>query len=490
MITDQPLSRLLSMREARDPATDLLIRAWTGADPADRAAMLVAEDDPARAGVVGGAPFDLLAQGNVPGVLEHVRNATRVSPALRVAEAEALLAAGAIQSGLECLQTLHRNAYAPATLALARRTLQLGDEANASRIAAHLPRHVHAMMVRVRADLAIGHTADAMLGLEPFLEGTLPTTPGTAAGIAALSAAVLAKGGGKKKLVAFARELLNAKGLPSTMLPGVARAAWTAGLGAEAWRRMMTSEGDEPFAAAARIELALLSGEAVLAEKAAEEAGILGAASGEARELLSGRFKHNEHIAATLRRSDRTVHVWRTAGERYAAWLRRMPELGARIEVCDLKKGKLPKSEEVPDLAIDDGALPALIDPSQVPMKAKAAAPVYIHPKLCQGVALGLDLSADVVGGEELGMKRTATPDRAGIVVAPADEALELGAAGKACVAIAIPGDPYWMGPLPERSFGSLRVLRAHRVDGWKNAAKELGSALQALLGAPEDSRT
>ena len=484
MITDQSLSRLLSLRQARDPATDLLVRAWTGADPSDRAAMLVAEDDTGRAGLVGGAPFDMLARGEVPEVLEHVRSAQRLTPALRIAEAEALLAAGAIRAGLEVLQELHQNAYAPGTLALARRTLQLGDAARANRVAAQLPRHVHAVVVRVRAALATGRGLDALLGLEPFLEGTLPAVP-AAAGLAALAASVLAKVGARDKLMAFARGLLDARDLPAMLLPGMARVAWTAGLGAEAWRRVQAHDESDPFTAAARLELAVLSGDRDSAERAGTEAGALASASAEARALLSGNFPRTGDLALLLAKNDPSVHVWRTSGERYAAWLCRVVELPARVSIFDLAQRILPQVEEVPDLAIDDAALPSLIDPGQIPISVPARLPLYVHPKLCQGVALGLDMTAETLQPEQLGIEVTSVPEKAGLIVAPASEALKLAAVGRACIAIAIPGDPYWLGPVPERSFAGLRVLRSHPADGWKRAGEALATAIDSLLSIP-----
>lgn len=482
MIPDQALGRLLSLREGRDPATDVLVRGWRRFHPSDRAAMLVAEDDTGRASLVGGAPFDLLARGDVPGVLAHVRAAERVTPALRVAEAEALLTAGAIRSGLELLRSLHRDAYAPATLALARRTLQLGDAVGALRIASHLPRHVHAVVIQVRAALALGRGHDGLLALEPFLGGTLPTLPSAAAALAALAASVLARVGARDRLLAFARVLLEAKDLPDLLLPGMARAAWTAGLGADAWRRLQSHERGDPFAAAARLELGVLSGDARLAERAGADAGVLASFSQDAHALLSGDFPQSSELARPLADPDRTVHVWRTSGERYAAWLRRLADLPARVSVFDLAQGIVPDPHDIPDLALDDAALPSILEPSRVPVRSPARLPLYVHPRLCQGAALGLDLAGDALPPGLPGLALASAPNEAGIVLAPADEALELAASGRPCIAVATPGDPYWLGPVPERSFASLRVLRPHPGDGWKNVGEFARAAIDSLL--------
>ena len=94
MTADRELSRVRWLRESRDAAADLVIRGWFGFDTGDRAAMLVAQDDPGRAALVGGAPFTELFQEDIGAVLDHARDPSRASAACEVAEAYALFMAG------------------------------------------------------------------------------------------------------------------------------------------------------------------------------------------------------------------------------------------------------------------------------------------------------------------------------------------------------------------------------------------------------------
>ena len=169
MYFDRSLVHTTRSRTATDQGAELLIHAWTGWPAGVRAAMIAAQGNLMRAAACAGGGWAALAAGNVSQAIETAR-ASIHAPGMGVLEAEALFAAGAFAAGFARLETLHAQGNAAASLALARRRLQMGDHEGAIGAANVLPLHAHAALIGARAALASNRTTHAWRLVEPFLE--------------------------------------------------------------------------------------------------------------------------------------------------------------------------------------------------------------------------------------------------------------------------------------------------------------------------------
>lgn len=481
MLIDTVLADAGRARTACAPGTDVLLDAWRGAPPDHRAAMAVARGDLQLAGACGGDGWRQLAEGDVAGALRVARGERCASAAMRLLEGEALLAAGAIRAGLERLDALHHEGEPAASLALARRRHMLGDHAGAERVAAALPMYVHAASIGARAALMNGRTAAAFLFIEPFLGAVAPLPEPSAAGaVAVVAASIMARRGQLAELEGFARGLLDAPDLHEDMMPAAARVAWTGGLAIRAWDRFGVE--DNPWMAAARLELAVLAGDAALAARLMQRAGPLGAPAAAALRLLRGVTREDmpDGEADQVFREGVTVHVWRTHPHRWRPWIEAARQTPADVAVFDLAGNALPDRRTVPQVVLDDGALLDLLPPNRVPVRSRGDG-VWIAPLLCRGLGIGHDWPEEETRMLRASTRPAARRKDAAVWVLGADEALANAHPGRPIVVVAPPGDPFWAGPLPERVWSGLRVVRADARSGWKGAGARVAEAARSL---------
>ena len=358
-----------------------------------------------------------------------------------------------------------------------------------------LPLHAQAALIGARAALAAHRIDVAFRFVEPFLNALAPLPePSVAGAVAVTAASVLAKMENHARLRSFVDRLLDAGDLPDDMMPAVARAAWIGGRGRSAWEKFGLVE--EPWTLAARLELAVLAGHPDLAARLLERTGPLGAPSAPSVHILRGGPETGGEVetADDLRLTDharevfgegRTVHIWRSHPYRWAPWIEAARRTPADVTVCDLAAGELPGLESLPWAVLDDGALVDLLAPVPVPVPVADATPaagtgVRIGSKLCSGVGIGHDWPE-----KETEVVRRALPPASGdaaVQVLGAERALACAARGRPLVVIAPPGDPFWAGPLPERVWPFLRVVRADAADGWNGAGTRVVAAAEALL--------
>lgn len=486
MFLDRALAGVYRARVAWGNGVDILVDAWRSAPPDHRAAMIAGQGDLHRAGLRGGAGWKKLAEGDAAGALRVARAEKSANPALELLEAEALLALGAIVAGFDCLDALHRRGNAAASLVLARRRHMLGDHAGAEQVALALPIHAQAALTGARAALMNDRARAAIRYLEPFLDGSAPIPEPMVAGMVAVTAAsALARIGRFDLLGRFARRLLEPADLPPDMMPFVARAAWHGGLAAQAWERFRGHEGHtEPWMAAARLELALLAGDAERALRLMEQAGPMGAPSEAALALLSGAALDGPagEEAGKLFREGVTVHVWRTHPHRWQPWIEAALRTPAEVGVFDLAAGELPDAQVVPQVVLDDSALIHLLPPVPVPGRGRGGAGVWIGEPLCRGAGVDLDWpERETVVIEAAGLP-AAGRDDAAVWVLGTDEALPHVHEGRAIVAVARPGDPFWAGPIPERVWPALRVVRPDPRERWNGAGARVADAARTVL--------
>ena len=449
--------------------------------------MVAAQGDLARAASYARGVWNKLLDGDVKAAMEAVGEADG-SPGMAFAEAEALFAAGAVVAGLDRLETLHREGDPAGTLALARRLHQLGNHAGAVRAAQSLPWHAHAALTGARAALSCDQPGIALRFVEPYLQGYAPLPePAVAGAFAMTTAAILAKFGEYAQLQRFVDRLLPAGDLAEDMMPAVARAAWIGGRGREAWHRFDVAES--PWCVAARLELAALAGDADLAAKLLSRAGPLGVPSKAAIQLLQGLPDTSHHRGSDYRLTDdarevfaqgRTVHVWRTHPNRWEPWIDAALRTPANVVVCDLVAKQLPEPDSLPWAVMDDGALVEALAPVPVAAARKTGRGVRIGTDLCKGVGVVLDWPDD-----EDAIVRRSLPAAAGdaaVEVLGADDALPRVGRGQPLVVIAPPGDPFWSGPIPERVWQAVRVIRMSPQTGWQGAGSLVVEAAQAML--------
>ena len=488
MYADRALESARRDRSARDHGVDILLDAWSGSPKDRRAAMVAAQGDLARAASYAGGPWQTLLEGDVKAVLAASRKAGG-SQGMRYLEAEALFSAGAVALGLDRLEELHRQGDPAATLALTRRRHQLGDHAGAIRVARTMPGHAHAALAGARSALMSNRPGIAWQLVEPYLEGhaSLPE-PAVAGAFAITAASTLARLGEHLQLQRFVDRLLPAGDLAEDMMPAVARTAWIGGRASEAWNRFDVS--DSPWCAAARLELAVLAGDAELATHWLSRTGPLGVGAQMAVRLLRGQPDAGDDAGdCRLTRSarevfatGRTVHVWRTHPHRWQPWIEAALLTPAQVVVCDLAANEIPDPDVVPWAVMDDGALVEELIPNDVERVPVRGGGVYVGGDLCQGVGIGHEwpVREDNVVRASLPLSR----DTAAVNVLGADEALAKVGKGQPLVVIAPPGDPFWAGPMPERTWQSMRVIRADAQKGWDGAGQRVVDAARELLAA------
>ena len=488
MYADRALLGARRDRTARDHGVDILLDAWSGSPKDRRAAMVAAQGDLARAASYAGGAWQTLLEGDVKAVLAATRKASG-APGMGCLEAEALFSAGAVTAGLERLEDLHRKGEPAATLALVRRRHQLGDHVGVIRVARTMPGHAHAALAGARSALMVNRPVIAWQLVEPYLEGHAPLPEPAVAGAFAITAAsTLARLGEHVQLQRFVDRLLPAGDLAEDMMPAVARTAWIGGRASEAWHRFDTSES--PWCAAARLELAILAGDADLATHWLSRTGPLGVGSNLAVRLLRGQPETDVEAGdCRLTRSarevfadGRTVHVWRTHPHRWDPWIDAALATPAQVVVCDLARNDVPDPDVLPWAVMDDGALVEELAPNDVERGPVRGGGVYVGGDLCRGVGIGHEwpVREDNIVRASLPVAR----DTAAVRVLGADEALAKAGEGQPLVVIAPPGDPFWAGPLPERIWRSVRVIRADAQKGWDGAGRRVVDAAKDLLAA------
>ena len=451
-----------------------------------RAAMAAAQGDLTRAAACAGGAWRKLLDGDLQAVLDMTRKHAG-SPGMGFVEAEALFSAGAVTAGLAQLEHLHGQGQPAATLALVRRRHQLGDHIGAVRAARTMPWHAHAALAGARSALAADRPGIALRLVEPFLEGHAPVPePAVAGAFAVATATILARLGDHSPLRRFVDRLLPAGDLVEDMMPAVARAAWIGGRAREAWHRFDVP--DNAWCAAARLELAILAGDAESCGKLLVSAGPLGIGSRPAVQLLEGRAGRAgadgdrclTERAREVFAPGRIVHLWRTHPYRWQPWIEAALRTPAQVVVCDLAAKRLPDAESVPWAVMDDGALIGELAPVVVETAPGRGRGARIGNDLCRGAGIGHDWPS----GEDDVVRRSLPPadDDAAVEVLGADAALAKVASGRPLVVIATPGDPFWAGPLPERVWRSVRVIRYDAKTGWNGAGDRVVAAVRALV--------
>ena len=491
MLIDRTMVDAYRLRTSRGPGIDLLLDSWNGVPADTRAARLLAGGDVQLASAYGGG-WKLLAEGDVVGALREARGSRSGAPAMKLLEAEAFLAAGGIVAGLDRLEALHNAGEPVFTLALARRRHLLGDYIGAEEAAAALPHHAQAALIGARAALASDRPAAAFHFIEAFLDGCAPIPePMVAGAIAVVAASIMARRGQFDALRRFAKDLLGAAVLPDEMMPTVARVAWIGGLAAEAWELF---GANSPWMAAARLELAVLAGDAALASRWLKRAGALGIQSAPAVLLLqggleeeAGRVRMNQAVEQMFG-AGVTVHVWRTHPHRWSPWINAALRVPADVKVFDLARGETPDAGTIPHVVLDDGSLVELLQPVSVPARPLTGDGVWIGSPLCRGIGVGRDWPDEETRAIRSSASLAADRESAAVWVLGADTAFEGARQGRRIVAVAPPGDPFWAGSLPERSWPSLRIVRADARTGWVGAGARAVEAVESLL-AMEDGR-
>ena len=407
-------------------------------------------------------------------------------------EAEALFSSGAVVAGLGRLQELFARSDPAGTLALARRRHQLGDHVGAVGAALGLPWHAQTALTGARAALAYHRTDVAFRFVEPFLQCVAPLPEPAAAGaMAVVTASILAKSGEWTRLQDFADRLLHAADLTVDMMPAAARVAWIGGRASEAWNRFTPKEG--PWGVAARLELAVLAGEPVLATRLMKDAGPLGVPSAPALHLMKGGSASAQKppVGGDVCLSDsarevfgegRTVHVWRTHPYRWQPWIDAARRTPADVRICGLAARDLPEPDALPWAVLDDGSLVDMLAPVPVPVAAPRGSGVRIESKLCEGVGIGHDWPENESEKIRHAFESMPVEGEPAVQILGAEAALARVHVGQALVVVAPPGDPFWAGPLPERIWPSIRVVRADLRNGWDGAGDEAVAAARELL--------
>ena len=466
-----------------DPASGVLQAAWNRDPPERRAVMAAAGGDFTRAAAIAGGVWTSLARGEVAAALREARGEAPAPQTMSMAyaEAEALVQAGAVVAGLERLAELHTGGFASATVSLARHCHRLGDHERVVTLAQTMPGHAELALVGARAALAVERLDVAERLLDPWLQGVLPAPGGLQAGaFANVAAALLAQRNDHERLGFMARALLAAADAPDDMTPAIARVAWRANLARQAWERYDPER--TPWGTVGRLELALLSGNATSAGKLMQKAGALGAPARTMLALLTGAEPDHEE-ANRLLGKDQTVHVWRTHAHRWQPWIEAAESAAARIEVYDLASNELPDEEALPDVMVDDGMLATLVAPKPPAAYAGPGSGVWIDAPLCSGIGMGHDWPSDESESLAASVGGHALTDREGARawVVGGEQALSSAGEGRPMVVVAPPGDPFWAGPLPERAWPRMRIVRADPARGWAGFGERVGElALEA----------
>ena len=481
MYLDRSLAHTHRMRLAGEPGSTILADAWLGTPPAIRAALAAAQGDLHLAAVCGGSNWAALCNGRAPEAFDAARAAPD-SPGMKHLEAEALLAAGLIVAGLRALEALFAQGDPAAAIALIRRRHALGDHRGAMLAAGAIPHHASAALTGARAALLLGSLSTSWGFLEPFVEGLVPAPePLTAGAIAVAAAATLARMGSYGQLRGFAERMSFAGHLPDSMMPAGARVAWTAGLAQQAWTRL--SSVDTPLAVTARAELALLAGDADLARTLLSQCGHLATPGMASLAVLAGDVQINDELPNPFI-AGHAVHIWRTHPRQWGPWIAAAQATEANVVVCDLAEGLLPDPAAAPDAVLDDGALVGVVQPARVPLPAPRGEGLWLARAPCAGIGIGHDWPESELAPIRASFPPAPAPEHAALAFVGPDDALTLVERGVRCAVAAPPGNPFWMGPLPERLWGGLRVVRADRRNGWQGAGERVVETLQALAAA------
>lgn len=489
-MVDHFVGRLYSNRVAQSHVTRIFLEAWSGSPALRRAAMIYAQGDAARAAACGGKLWKRFVEGDLAGVLSEVEGST--DPQLKYLEAEALIAAGAIIPGLRRLQPLHRRGEPAATLSLARRFHLLGDYHAAEEIAATMPWHAYIALIGARSALLAKRYPQARQLLEPFVSGMAPIPESTVAnGLAVVTASLLAKLKEYTQLQNFARRLLLTNDLMEDILPAAARVAWIAGYGKEAWQRFHSKAEQDPWSAAACIELAVLAGNPDLAKSLAKKAGPIAAPALLPIPILDGSITKIDEHSQQLFSAGCKIHIWKTHPVRWEPWIKAALQTEAEIQVFNLSEGKIPEETDTPHVAVDDSSLPEVIMPVPVTQPKAYQLPlsnqqIWIEGELCEGVGVGFDWPIEETETVLQSFKRAAAPDQAAVKILSAESALALVHEGLPMVVIATPGDPFWAGPLPQQAWPNIRVVKYSTQTIWAESGKAVVAAVEQLTGQPE----
>lgn len=456
-------------RTAKSWGAGIVLTAWQGHHPGHRAAMIYAQGDPQRAGACD-PNWKLLADGDLVGALKASRN--QDNPYAMQLEAETLITAGSLIAGLERLQKLHNKGLVSASLSLTRRLYMLGDFDSALTVALSLPWHAHVVMLGARSAIMKKDYDTARRMMEPLLLGIVPVPDTEAAsGLMVITATLLLQSGEYERLQNFIRSILMSMDLPDALLPGVARSAWMAGFGQQAWDRMMQHQSQ--YAAAACAELAILVGNVEVAQKWIKTASYAASPMLPALRMLTGEVFGDVKAKAEAERifsKGQEVHIWRTHPHRWTPWLRAAQETKAVVKVYDLKKGEIPEANAKPVLTMDDSALVEILPPLVTPTVPRPGNTVWVSEDLCSGFSVPLDWpdsETDYIYGL---LKRAESPDEATLVITSAEKGMELADGGRPVVVIAPPGDPFWNGPLPEKAWPGMGMVRSSVERGWTGA--------------------
>lgn len=480
MLIDRVLAQESRNRIEHSRGSALLLDAWSNEPQEQRAAMALAAGDTQLAGLYGGG-FKALADGDVVAALGEARQGRDERCAMRLLEAEALIAAGGVVAGLRRLEALHGAGDAAASLALARRRHLLGDFEGAQSAASRLPMHARAVLIGARAALAKDRVEDAAEMIEPFLEGIAYCPEAmVAGGVAVVAAQIMLRQGQAERLRAFATRLLG-PALPDEMLPTAVRVAWMSGMASQAWERCSS---DRPWATAARMELSILAGDGAGAAALAKQAGNLAIPNANALLLLGavGATSLGDEEYARMFGAGVSVHLWRTHPHRWQPWIQAALDTEANVEVFDLAAGETPDPQAIPGVLLDDGSLVELLRPVPTPPRPRGSG-VWVGESLCRDVALHLNWPAEETRTLQQ-LPRGPSADAAALHILAAEDAFEQLRDGRLVVAIAPPGDPFWAGPFAERAWPSLRVVRADPKQGWAGASQRVIAAAKALAGA------
>ena len=493
MYPDSTLARAWLSRTAQDDGTGLLLSAWARESPNIRAALLAARGDLRRAAACAGGGWKKLLDGDTLGALREVGDTK--DPSLALLEAEGLFAGGAIVAAFEILKGLVEHGDAAGCLAMARRLHLLGDHPNAMQVAQRLPLNVHVALVGARSALSVGDSRAAANFINPMLTGAAPISePLIAGAVAVVTSLILARSREYPRLQDFVQRMLFSGDLAEEMIPGVARAAWLAGMSKEVWKRF--GDEDNPWMAAGRLELAILSGDAGLAESQLKKADVIGAPSMPLVKLLKGEAcstKEQVDEAQKIFKDGNTVHLWKTHPQRWKPWIDAALASVADVQICDFGAGQIPDRKAIPNVIMDDSGLAEILRPiSPKPKQSRGKQGLWIDALQCHGWGAGYDWPEEETAGAMQSVspeQRAVSKAGAAVVACDIDAALVRAQAGLPTIAIVEPGEAFWAGPLSEAAWPNMKMVRMDPIKNWSGAGERIADLAKALLAVPQSSR-